>query len=368
MQHIGFSLNSPLGRRTMGAPGQKLARGAELHGVRGAHAQTGPIPNASKPRQTLLLALAVITLAAVAPAAGQDPSDRRGSTKVYTLAASTHGNPEGIAYDKGTRTFFVGATGDGTIYSGTTDNPTVTEFIVGAPGKEAVGMKVAAGKLYVAGGFSGGVSVYDIATKRLVASFANFGAGMLNDLVVTAKGDVFVTDSLVPRLWHITAAKVGAGGGAPDSIPLDPEISYELTPHPFNLNGIVALKGGRSLIVVQANTGKLFRIDLDRNAPFGREIHQIAIEPLLDGDGLLLDGGDLIVVQNGPPAMVTFVRLDGRAEKGVVVERRSDPSLRFPSTVTRARNLYLIVNADFVNNLSPFTVTGLPRNHDDDDR
>src|SRR5262249_46125267 len=153
----------------------------------------------------------------------------------------------------------------------------VTEFIPGAPGKQAVGMKVAAGKLYVAGGFSGAARVYDIATKRVVASFETGGGGFLNDLVVTKKGDVFVTDSLRPMLWRIKAAQVAAGRGTPEGIPIEPEIQYNPG---FNLNGIVALKGGRELVVVQTNTRKLFRIDLDDDAPNGREIHQIVVEPL----------------------------------------------------------------------------------------
>ena len=69
--------------------------------------------------------------------------------------------------DRTTGAFYVGATGDGTIYRGTLLNPNVTEFIPGGPGKEAVGMKAASGKLYVAGGFSGTVSVYDLATRQL---------------------------------------------------------------------------------------------------------------------------------------------------------------------------------------------------------
>ena len=102
------------------------------------------------------------------------------------------------------------------------------EFIPGAPGKEAVGMKVARGKLYVAGGFSGTVTIYDIGSRREVAFFQNFGAGMLNDLVVTQHGDVFVTDSFRPILWHITEAQIAAGGGmAPREIPVDPEIAYD---------------------------------------------------------------------------------------------------------------------------------------------
>lgn len=325
------------------------------------------VTGTKKASRILLMSLAVAALATGGPAAARDRDDGRGETKVFTLEPSTHGNPEGVAFDPSTGAFFVGATGDGTIYRGTLGKPTVKEFIPGAPGKEAAGLKVSHGKLYVAGGFSCVVSVYDIATRRLVALFDSGGGGMLNDLVVTRNGDVFITDSFRPILWHITAAQVAAGGGTLEGIPVDPEIEWDFGPFAFNLNGIVALNGGRSLVVVQSNTGKLFRIDLDDDAPYGREIHQIAVEPLVWGDGLLLDRGDLIVVQNGPPAVVTFVKLNRKADRGTVVERRTDPSLREPSTIARARNFYLVVNADFGTGTTPFTVTGLPRNDDEDD-
>ena len=169
------------------------------------------------PTSLLALTFAAVALATSASVGAHDRDDRRGETRVYTLVPSIYGNPEGIAFDKDSGAFFVGSTGlnapaGGAIYRGTLDRKWVTEFIPGAPGKEAAGMKVSRGKLYVAGGFSGTVSVYSIATRRLVASFENFGAGMLNDLVVTRNGDVFVTDSFNPTLWHITAAQVAARG------------------------------------------------------------------------------------------------------------------------------------------------------------
>jgi hypothetical protein len=40
---------------------------------------------------------------------------------------------------------------------------------------------------------------------------------------------------------------------------------------------------------------------------------------------------------------------------------------RTPSTVDRARNFYLVVNADFAMSTTPFTATGLSRNGGDDD-
>ena len=280
------------------------------------------------------------------------------STTVFTLTPSTHGNPEGVTFDPRTEAFFVGATGDGTIYRGTLDSTAVTEFIPGAPGRSAVGMKAAGGKLYVAGGTTGAISVFDIATQDMVATFATGPGGFLNDLVVTEDGDVYVTDSFRPTLWHVTAAQVAAGAGVVEAIPVGPEIVYTAG---FNLNGIVARESGTQLIVVQSNSGRLFRINFDDDAVNGRTIQQIAVEPLVGGDGMILDRGRLIVVQGGPTPALTFVHLRGDARRGEVVDRRTDATLRGPSTIARARQLYLVVNADFATSTTPFTVSGIPR-------
>jgi Cu-Zn family superoxide dismutase len=322
-------------------------------------------------RRILVAVLGVAVLMATAPMAFADHShgpksdDDKGkgkkpaTVKVFTLDPSTHGNPEGVATLNHGGVFFVGATGDGTIYRGTIDSPTATEFIAGGAGKSAVGLKVAHGKLYVAGGGTGKLTVYDLATKQSVASFDTGAGGFLNDLVVTGTGEVFVTDSFRPTLWHVTGAQVQAGGGTPQGIPVGPEIAYQSGA--FNLNGIVTRKGGRQLIVVQSSNGKLFRIGLVGGTSSGREIREIDVDPLPGGDGLLLDRGRLVVVQ-GSPASLSFVKLRGDAERGEIEQTRSDPSLRGPSTVARARNVYLVVNADFATSTKPFTVSGLPRN------
>jgi Cu-Zn family superoxide dismutase len=317
--------------------------------------------------------LGVVVLVATGPVAfadqghGSKGDDDNGkgkkpaTVKVFTLDPSTHGNPEGVAASNRGGVFFVGATGDGTIYRGTLGSPTATEFIPGAAGNSAVGLKVAHGKLYVAGGGTGKLTVYDLATRQPVASFDTGSGGFLNDLVVTGAGDVYITDSFRPTLWHVTGAQVRAGGGTPQGIPVGPEIAYQSGA--FNLNGIVA-RGGRQLIVVQSSNGKLFRISL-RGTSGAREIRQIEVDPLPGGDGLLLDRGRLLVVQ-GSPAQLSFVKLEDDAESGEIEQTHSDPSLRGPSTVARARNVYLVVNADFATSTKPFTVSGLPRRSDDD--
>ena len=304
----------------------------------------------------LLLATAAIVLVSTVSVALAGHGGHAATT-VFTLTPSTHGNPEGVAAASGSGTFFVGATGDGTIYPGTVDNPTVTEFIMGAAGKSAVGLKVADGRLYVAGGMTGKIVVYDLGTRQQTASFDTGTGGFLNDLVVTHHGDVFVTDSFRPIIWHVTAAQVNAGSGIPEQIAVGPEIAFG---NGFNLNGIVARGDGRRLIVVQTNTGKLYRIDLG-DASSTRRIEQIDAPALPGGDGLLLDRGRLVVVQ-GSPAALDFLKLTDGAGRARLVDTRTDTTLRGPSTVARARNVLLVVNADFATSTTPFTVSGLPRN------
>jgi hypothetical protein len=41
--------------------------------------------------------------------------------------------------------------------------------------------------------------------------------------------------------------------------------------------------------------------------------------------------------------------------------KRTDPTFQRPSTLARAGNSYLVVNADFTTSTPPFTLTGLPR-------
>jgi sugar lactone lactonase YvrE len=300
----------------------------------------------------LLAVLAVPAMALSATAAPAAAAPRADTATVYTLDPSTHGNPEGVAWDPGTGAFFVSSVGDGTIYRGTLPDPTVRPAIPGK-GAPAVGMKVAGGKLFVAGGPAGDVRVYDARSNVQVGEFTTPGTGgFLNDLVVTEAGDVWITDSFRPILWHLTPALVRAGSGEALGVPVGPEIAYQPG---FNLNGIVALEDGKRLVVVQSNTGTLFRIDL---GGAGRRITPVAGLSVPGGDGLLIDRGRLLVVQ-GDPARISVVKLQGAAATldGVI----TDPTLRGPSTIARARDRYLVVNADFATGRTPFTVSGLPR-------
>lgn len=308
---------------------------------------------------SLIAVLALAVGAAVAPArGGHDRGDDNGAKeRVFTLQPHPGGNPEGIAFDKKSRAFFVGIVAGGDIYRGTLKSDTVVPFIDAAAGKSAVGLKVRRGLLYVAGGMTGTITVYDIATKDTVATFETGAGGFLNDLVVTKKGDVYVTDSFRPTLWHVTADQVKAGGGTPQALPLGAPIVVE-PGGVFNLNGIVA-KSPRKLIVVDSNSGELFRIRLNGD---GDEIDEIdRIEgATVRGDGMLLDRGKLVVVQ-GNPAQLVFLKLRHDAREATIKRTQTSENLHGPSTVDRAKKLYLVVNADFANTQPTRTVAGLPR-------
>jgi hypothetical protein len=79
---------------------------------------------------------------------------------------------------------------------------------------------------------------------------------------------------------------------------------------------------------------------------------------------MLLDRGRLVVVQ-GSPAALQFLKLNDDDSRAQLVDTRTDPTLRGPSTVARVRDLLLVVNADFATSTTPFTVSGLPRGGDD---
>jgi hypothetical protein len=309
-------------------------------------------------RRIFIAILGIIALTAGAAVASADRGHHHGGGKaerLFTLSPDPAGNPEGIAFDRRSRAFFVSITNGGAIYRGTLGSDTVTPFIEGAAGKAAIGLKVRRGKLYVAGGPTGAITVYDLATRAAVATFQTGTGGFLNDLVVTRRGDVYVTDSFRPTLWHVTAEQVRAGSGTPQALDVS-AIPYEAGE--FNLNGIVA-KGGRRLVVVDTNSGKLFRITLADRGTSIRAIDEIAGATVPGGDGMLLDRGRLVVVQ-GDPAQLTFLRLRGGARRATFDGTQTSDKLRGPSTVDRANGLYLVVNADFDTSRTPFTVAGLP--------
>jgi hypothetical protein len=119
----------------------------------------------------------------------------------------------------------------------------------------------------------------------------------------------------------------------------------------FNLNGIDATPNGKALIAVQSVTGTLFRITPDGVAT---AISLAGGESVANGDGILLDGKTLYVVQNFSN-VVAKIALAPDFATGVVVTRIGDPGLDIPTTIAEHGSRLYAVNARFSTPPTPST-------------
>lgn len=331
------------------------------------HARKGPQTNRIL-WLTLVLA-GVFSLGAasiVVPGGEAEAQSARGGkdTIEYVVPANP---PEGVVYDRRTKAFYGGSVSDGTLYRGTLDNPTAEVFLpAGAPDgrTEAVGVNVdKEGRLYVAGGSTGTLFVYDIATKEPVARFETGTGGFINDVTITKTGDVYFTDSFRPFIYRVTAEQVEAGGGVPEAISLAPEVNYgpgtQNPASPFNANGIRATQNGKYVIFDDTNDGKLYRLTTATN-----EIREIQVQGQTDNpDGLELRGHTLYAVDN-QNELIVKVRLSGDYLEGRVVSNTTSPEFHTPTTVSIAGGRLLVANAEFFDQSEagpPYYVVSIPR-------
>ncbi|GEK20989.1 SMP-30/gluconolactonase/LRE family protein [Cellulomonas xylanilytica] len=268
--------------------------------------------------------------------------------------------PEGIAARGDT--FYVGSTTDGTVYRGDLHSPVATPFLPGgADGRtSAVGMKVDGRTLFVAGGATGRVFAYDVRTGDLTGSWQVEQTGaptFLNDIAVSPRGDVYVTDSLRPTLYRISHHDRRTT--ATETLPTFLDFTGTALTYTtgFNVNGIVVTPDGRYAVVAQSNTATLFRVGLR-----DRSVTPVAGVSVA-GDGLVLAGRTLYAVERqGDVGYVVTVALDRRSTSGTVVSRTTDPGFDDPTTAALVGRSLLVVNSQFGERAAgeepgPFTVS-----------
>src|SRR3712207_6674066 len=115
--------------------------------------------------------------------------------------------PEGIAYQSETGDFYVGSTADGSVFRGNVEGGPKEAEVFLEPESDglatATGMEVGEeGRLFIAGGDTGRIFVYDSESGDLVRRLDTPDAEttFLNDVAVTPDGDAYFTDSLRPVL------------------------------------------------------------------------------------------------------------------------------------------------------------------------
>jgi sugar lactone lactonase YvrE len=277
--------------------------------------------------------------------------------------------PEGIDIARG-GTFFVGSIPTGAIYRGSVRTGQSAVLVPAEAGKMAIGLDVdRRGRIFVAGGPTGTAFVYDAETGAELASYQLTSTSpptFVNDVVVTKDGAYF-TDSFKPFLYRVPIARNGELGTTSEAIPLTGDITYQAD---FNVNGIDASPNGKTLVIVQSNTGQLFTLD----PPSGvAELIDLGGTTVPGGDGLLLDGKTLYVVQGGSN-QVGVVALRRDLESGRVIASITSPGFDVPTTIAEfGRRLY-VVNARFGTPPTATTeywvtqVRKLGDSEDDDDR
>ena len=298
-------------------------------------------------RRPLVLVLAVLMAIAVAsPVAAASKLPSRINLPPGWM-------PEGITAGAG-NTIYVGSLAGGGVWSANVRTGE-EEILVQPWGGAATGVEYEkrAHRLWVAGGPTGTVRVYDARSGDLLRQYNFPGMVFLNDLVVT-KDAVYVTDSFHPWLDVIPLGPNGALPTQADvtTLPLD-GIVYE--PGRFNANGIVA-KGG-SLIVVDSFTGGLFRVDPRTGKATAIPTGGVSVE---NGDGLELQGNTLYVVRN-QNQLVSVFKLGPRLQSATFQGNLPSTGLSVPTTAAVQSGALWVVNARFGIPTTEYWVSRLPK-------
>jgi len=282
--------------------------------------------------------LLLIVLAALLPGAATANSFPE------TIGLPDGFQPEGIA-SAGGGSLFVGSIPTGAVWAGDARSGRGEVRVPPHQGRSAIGIKVDHRKrIFVSGGMTGQAYVYDARTGADLASYQLAPKGVptfINDVVVTGKAAWF-TDSLNQQLYAVPFGRHGRlpGQDAVRTLPLTGDLVFQTG---FNLNGIAAAKGGRVLVVVQSNTGKLFTV-----SPRSGNTREIDLggATVTNGDGLLLRGRTLFVVRN-QLNLIAVVQLNRSLSRGRVVAELTDPDFDVPTTITFAAGRLYAVNARF---------------------
>ncbi len=271
-----------------------------------------------------------LVAALLVPAAGQ------AGKRPATIPLPNGFQPEGIAAGKG-NDLFVGSIPTGAIWKGDAKEGTGRVLVPGRAGRAAIGVKVdkRARRIVVAGGPTGKAFVYGARDGRDIAQLQLAPAGQetfVNDLVLTRRG-AFFTDSRNQQIYRVR-------GGQVRTIPLTGDIAYTTG---NNANGIESAKGGRVLITVQTNVGKLFTINPRTGVTDEIDLGGASVA---NGDGLLLKGRKLYVVQNRLNK-IAVVRLSKNLKSGRIVRELTNPAFDVPTTLAKSKRGLYTVNARF---------------------
>jgi len=289
----------------------------------------------------LLSILTCLTLAACSGDSAPIPPDLISLPNAF--------QPEGIAA-RG-NFIYVGSIPTGAVFRADITTGAGGILVPSQAGRAAIGLKVdGRGRIFVAGGSTGKAFVYDAATGQDLATYTLTLANptFINDVVLTDDAAWF-TDSRNAALYRVPLPADGsiAGQEAVSTLALSGE--FQFVDGVNNMNGIAST--GQLLIAVQSNTGFLFTVDPATGVT--RKIN-LGAETVGNGDGILLEGQTLFVLQNRLN-QVAVIDLSPEFAAGTVRTRLTNPAFDVPTTLTAAGSSLYAVNARFGVTVTPDT-------------
>ena len=252
--------------------------------------------------------------------------------------------PEGIATGRG-NTFYVGSIPTGAVYRGDLRTGEGEVLVPAQDGRRAIGLKFdkRSGLLFAAGGTTGYAYIYNGETGANAAEIQlTAESSFINDVVV-AKDAAYFTDSFQPVIYRIPLEKNGQLTDPPISEVISLGGDYQFTPGAFNANGIAATSTGRTLFIVNSSQGALYSVD---PATGEAALIDLGTGSVSNGDGILLHGKTLYVVQN-TLNQVAVVKLESDFNSGTIEAAITSPLFRVPTTIARFGGSLYVVNARF---------------------
>lgn len=267
--------------------------------------------------------------------------------------------PEGITLGTG-HTAYVGSLAGGAIYA--VDLKTGAGSILVPPDlfgiSFAVGLDFDArsGYLFVAGGLAGDGRVYDTDTGQMIHQFSLGAPGQswINDVLVTRNAAYF-TNSFAPFIYKVPLDSQGEPSGAAQTLVLGGDWQNFTNPDStgladmwINANGIVATPDNRTLVVVNYFSGLLYTVDPDTGFATEIDLGGVLVQT---GDGLVLRGKTLYVVQNVTPDLINAIAVFTMSpdfSTATLTEYLVDSDLKTPSTADLFGPWLYAVNARFL--------------------
>ena len=255
--------------------------------------------------------------------------------------------PEGITTGNGTE-FFAGSLADGSIYKGDLRTGEV-EALSTQTDRVAVGLDhdPRSDVLWVAGGPTGLAHLYDADTGDTIEAITlTTEPAFVNDVIVT-RDAAYLTDSFQSHLYVIALDARGLPTGPVETLELSGD--FDFVPDNFNANGIDATPRGDSLVVVSSAAAAVYTVD--PNTGEATEI-DLGGGDVSNGDGILLDGKTLYVVQNFLN-QIAVVELSADLGTGEVTGALTSPDFDIPTTVAESGHSLYAVNARFSTDPGP---------------